>query len=118
MNDAETFGVNAQKQLGYTLSRKSCLNINNDFVANNLTMSSVVKLAIGPQPKRRSSMWHVLPAPIPRDHLGNKTKPVKYVQLCMESIASHKRYRCNVLAAESVNSGLLADHFQHGAFHA
>ena len=99
MNDAKTFGVNAQKQLGNTLSRKSYLNINNDSVANNFTMSSVVKLAIGPQPKCRSSMWHVLPAPIPRDHFGNKTAPLKYLQLFMESIASHKRYRCNVLAA-------------------
>lgn len=98
VNDSKIFRVDAQEKLRNALPRKARLDINSGAVTQHLTMCSVMQLTISPQPKCRSSMWHFLLIPIPGELLENKAKPINYVESFIESIGSHKRYRCNVLA--------------------
>lgn len=96
----EGFRVNAHKQLRNTLSRKARLDVNNSAVVQHLSMCSVMKFTVGPQPKCRSAMWHLFQPPFVNAPYESQARPFKYVQSFEESIRSHKRYRCNVLASK------------------
>ncbi len=105
VNDLKFFGVNAQKQLCNTPSRKARLHINNGAVIRYLGVRSMVQFAIGPQPKRRSTMRHFLLIPLPGELASRAVGRSKYFEHRAASIYSYKNYRSNVLAAGSLCVG-------------
>lgn len=107
VNNLQFFGVNTDKQLCRTFSRKADLNIDNDTAIQHFTMRSVVKLTISPQPKRRSSMGHFLRTPFRREAVDHKGRTLEYGQISKASINFDKCYRCNVLAPKKIDGGMV-----------
>lgn len=105
VNDPKCFGVNTQKQLCDTLSRKARLHINDCAVIHYLAVRSMEQFAIGPQPKRRSTMRHFLLIPLPGELAKNAVSRFKYCGRLDASIHSYKHYRSNVLAERSLGVG-------------
>ena len=107
VNNLQFFGVNTDKQLRNTLPRKTNLNINDDTAIQDLSVCSVVELAISPQPKCRSAMGHFLRTPFLREAVDRKGRRLKYGQISKASINFNKRYRCNVLAPKKIDGEMV-----------
>ncbi len=102
VNDQKLFGVNTHKQLCNTLSGKAHLHVNDGAVIHYLAVRSMVQFAIGPQPKRRSTMWHFLLVPLPGELAKDAISRFKYCGCRDASINSYEHYRSNVLAERSL----------------